>query len=77
MVINKVPIYNIGDLLVELVDGLHLSSGVITEYWFDKLDNEFVYSIKWSDMALETELFESIIEWRIENQVFTYYKVVK
>jgi len=27
-------------------------------------------------MALETEIFESIIKWRIENEIFIYYPVV-
>jgi len=70
-------LYSIGDLLTEYIDGLDLSSGVITNVKFDSLDNEYVYSILWNDMALETEIFESIIKWRIENEIFHYYKVVK
>lgn len=70
-------LYQIGDLLTEYVDGLNLSSGVITNYRYDPLDKEYVYSIMWNDMAMETEIFESIIKWRIENQIFCYYKVVK
>lgn len=70
------PLYQIGDLLTEFIDGMILSSGVITNISFDPLDKEYVYSILWSDMALETEIFESIIKWRIENDIFIYYKVV-
>lgn len=70
-------LYQIGDLLTEYIDGLNLSSGVITSYRYDPLDKEYVYSIMWNDMAMETEIFESIIKWRIENQVFEYFKVVK
>ena len=77
MKINRTPLYQVGDLITEMVDGLHLSSGLITAYWFDKLDDDFVYSVLWNDMALETEIFESIIKWRIENEIFIYYKVVK
>jgi len=73
---KRAALYKVGDLLTEYVDGLHLSSGIITEYSFDKLDNEYVYRILWSDMALETEIFESIIKWRIENEIFIYYPVV-
>lgn len=71
------PLYTIGDLLLELVDGLTLSSGIITGVYYDQLDKEFVYKILWNDMALETEIFESIIKWRIENYIFTYHAVVK
>lgn len=70
-------LYNIGDLLTEYVDGLNLSSGIITNIRYDPLDKEYVYSILWNDMALETEIFESIIKWRIENEIFQYYKVIK
>lgn len=71
------PLYQIGDLLTEYVDGLNLSSGIMTGVRYDSLDKEYVYSILWNDMALETEIFESIIKWRIENEIFGYYKVVK
>ena len=71
------PLYNIGDLVVEFVDGLNLSSGLITNAYYDALDKEYVYSILWSDMFQETEMFESIMKWRIENNIFAYYKVVK
>jgi hypothetical protein len=77
MIINKNPIYKIGDLFIEYVDGLNMSSGIITGYWFDKLDDEFVYSILWSDMALETEIFESIVKWRVQNEIFIYYPVIE
>ena len=74
---NEKPLYEIGDLLTEFVDGLHLSTGLITALYYDALDKEFVYSVLWNDMALETEIFESIIKWRIENEIFTYHGVVK
>lgn len=70
-------LYNIGDLLTEYVDGLDLSSGIITNVRYDPLDKDYVYSVMWSDMALETDIFESIVKWRIENEIFMYYKVVK
>lgn len=69
------PLYAIGDLLTEYVDGLTLSSGIITGVKYDHLDHDYVYSILWNDMALETEIFESIIKWRIENEIFGYFKV--
>jgi hypothetical protein len=70
-------LYQVGDLLTEYVDGLSLSSGVVTNVKYDSLDKEYIYSIMWNDMSLETEMFESIIKWRIENNIFGYYKVVK
>lgn len=74
---NKIKaLYQIGDLFTEFVDGLNLSSGIVTNVRYDPLDKEYVYSIMWNDMAMETEIFESIIKWRIENEVFIYYKVV-
>lgn len=75
---NKLkPLYQIGDLFTEYVDGISLSTGVVTNVRYDSLDHEFVYSILWNDMAQETEIFESIIKWRIENEVFNYFKVLK
>ena len=74
---EHIPIYQIGDLFIEFVDGLNLSSGIVTNIRLDSLDKEYIYSVLWHDMALETEIFESIIKWRIENGVFIYYKVVK
>jgi hypothetical protein len=74
---NEQPLYSIGDLLIELVDGLHLSSGLITNICYDALDKEYVYSILWNDMALETEIFESIIKWRVENEIFTHHAIIK
>jgi hypothetical protein len=74
---NEQPLYSIGDLLTEYVDGLNLSSGIVTSVKYDSLDKEYVYSILWNDMAMETEIFESIIKWRIENDIFGYYKVAK
>lgn len=73
---KKQPLYKIGDLIVEIIDGLDLSTGLITEIKYDPLDKDYIYSIMWNDMGTETEIFESIIEWRIENEVYTYYKVV-
>jgi hypothetical protein len=74
---NEKALYSIGDLLTEYIDGLNLSSGLITGIYFDPLDKEFVYSVLWNDMALETEIFESIIKWRIENEIFGHHPVVK
>lgn len=74
---NELPIYSIGDLLTELVDGLNLSTGLITSVHYDALDKEYVYSVLWNDMALETEIFESIIKWRIDNEIFGYHAVLK
>jgi hypothetical protein len=74
---EKEPLYQIGDLLTEYVDGLNLSSGIVTEINYDPLDKEYVYAILWNDMAVETEIFESIIKWRIDNDIFRYYSVVK
>ena len=74
---DKIPLYTIGDLILEFVDGMNLSSGIITGIYYDELDKEFVYSILWSDMPQETEIFESIVKWRIENDIFTYHAVVK
>lgn len=71
------PVYQIGDLFTELVDCLTLSSGIVTCVKYEKLDKEYVYSILWNDMAMETELIESVIKWRVENGIFVYYKVVK
>lgn len=70
-------LYQVGDLLTEYVDGLNLSSGIITNTRYDPLDKEYIYSILWNDMALETEIFESIIKWRIENDIFGYYRVTE
>jgi|688.fasta_scaffold330048_4 hypothetical protein len=70
-------LYGIGDLLTEYIDGLNLSSGVVTGVRYDPLDKEYIYSILWNDMAMETEIFESIIKWRIENQIFGFYPVIK
>lgn len=69
------PLYKIGDLFTEYIDGLHLSTGIITNHRYDPLDKDYVYSVLWNDMALETEIFESIIKWRVENEIFIYYKV--
>jgi hypothetical protein len=74
---EKQPLYKIGDLLTEFVDGLDLASGLITEVKYDPLDKEYIYSIMWNDMFQETEIFESIIKWRIENEIFSYHGVVK
>lgn len=74
---KKKPLYQIGDLLTEYIDGLNLSSGIVTDVRYDFLDKEYVYSILWNDMAMETEIFESIVKWRIENQIFGFYPVIK
>lgn len=75
---NKISaLYQVGDLFTEIVDGLNLSTGIVTKIRFDSLDKQYVYSILWNDMALETEIYESIIKWRIENEVFKYFKVLK
>lgn len=74
---ERKELFNVGDLLTEYVDGLNLSSGIITNIRYDPLDKEYIYSILWSDMDLETEIFESIVKWRIENEIFHYYKVIK
>lgn len=71
------PLYNVGDLLVEVVDGIYLSTGIISDFLFDNTDDDYVYSIIWSDMAVETQIFESIIKWRIQNSIFMHYKTVE
>jgi hypothetical protein len=72
---NK-ALYNIGDLITEIVDGLNLSTGVICEVWYDDVDQQYVYSVMWSDMDINTQILESIMKWRIENEIFGYYKVL-
>ena len=74
---NLKPLYQIGDLFTEFIDSLSLSSGIIMNVRYEPLDKQHVYSIMWNDMAMQTELFESVIKWRIENGIFVYYKVVK
>jgi len=68
-------LYQIGDLITELVDGLNLSVGLITDVEYDINEQVYKYKILWNDMALETEIYESIMKWRIENNVFGYYPV--
>lgn len=75
--IEEKSLYFIGDLFVEFIDGINMSTGIVTNIKYDPLDKEYIYSIMWNDMALETEIFESIVKWRIENGIFIYYKVVK
>jgi hypothetical protein len=75
--IKEKPLYLIGDLFVEFIDGINMSTGIVTNIKYDSLDKEYIYSIMWNDMALETEIFQSIIKWRVENGIFIYYKVVK
>jgi hypothetical protein len=75
--IKEKPLYLIGDLFVEFIDGINMSTGIVTNIKYDSLDKEYIYSIMWNDMALETEIFESIAKWRVENGIFIYYKVVK
>ena len=77
MIKRRRKIYNVGDLLIEIIDGIHITSGIITNYRFDKFEKDYVYSIMWNDMPLDTELYESVIAWRIKNEVFIYYSVVK
>ena len=72
---KKKCLYKIGDLFTEYIDGISLSAGIVTNIRLDPLDKQYVYSILWNDIGLETEIFESIIEWRIENEVFGYFKV--
>lgn len=71
------PLYEIGDLFTEFIDSLNLSTGLVTNARYEPIDKQHVYSVLWNDMAMETELFESVIKWRIENGIFVYYKVVK
>ncbi len=71
------PLYEIGDLFTELIDSSTLSSGLVTNARYEPIDKQYVYSVLWNDMSMETELFESVIKWRIENGIFVYYKVVK
>ena len=71
------PLYKVGDLVTELVDGLNLSLGLITKVIYSKNEQEYIYLIMWNDMACETQINEFIVKWRIENKIFGYYPVVK
>lgn len=71
------PIYEVGDLFTELVDGLSLSLGLVTKVLYNRNEQEYVYVIMWNDMSCETQINEFIIKWRIENNIFGYYPVVK
>lgn len=73
---NK-SLYQVGDLFTELVDGLNLSFGLVTKVLYNRNDQEYVYMIMWNDMSCETQINEFIIKWRIENNIFGYYPVVK
>lgn len=69
-------LYQVGELVTELVDGLTLSVGLITDVVYDKDEQEYKYKILWNDMALETEISENIMKWRIDNNVFGYYPII-
>jgi len=71
------PIYKVGDLFTELVDGLHISFGLVTKVIYNKNEQEYIYMIMWNDMACETQIGEFIIKWRIENKIFGYYPVIE
>ncbi len=71
------PLYKVGDLVTELVDGLNLSLGLITKVIYSKNEQEYIYLIMWNDMSCETQINEFIVKWRIENKIFGYYPVVK
>lgn len=73
---NK-SLYQVGDLFTELVDGLSLSLGLVTKVLYNRNEQEYVYVIMWNDMSCETQINEFIIKWRIENNIFGYYPVVK
>lgn len=72
---NAKALYQVGELVTELVDGLTLSVGLITEIVYDTDEQEYKYKILWNDMALETQIPENIMKWRIDNNVFGYYPI--
>lgn len=71
------PLFEIGDLVTELVDGLEFSSGIVTSIRYDDDEQQYFYSIKWCDMECEVSINEAIMNWRIENEIWSYYQVVR
>lgn len=75
---KKKPLYSIGALLTEIEDkNLNLVTGLITNILFNKDDEQFNYSIKWSDMITESIVNESILHWRVQNKIWRHYGVIK
>ena len=71
------PLFEIGDLVTEFIDGLELTNGIVTKISYNKDEQQYFYSIKWSDLNVEVSINEAIMNWRIENEIWNYYKVVK
>jgi hypothetical protein len=75
---KRKPLFQVADLLVEVIDGINLASGYITNVIYDDEQQVYYYSIDWNDLGPEPlNTNESIVLWRIENNVYKLYKVVK
>jgi hypothetical protein len=74
---QEAGLYSIGDLLFEYTEGLNLSSGLIVGCRYNKDEQENIYSIKWHDLNIVVEISEAIMKWRIENNIWEHYPVIR
>lgn len=75
---KRQAIYSIGDLITELEDrNLNIVTGLITNIYYNDEDGQYSYYIKWSDMTIETLINEAIVHWRIQNDIWKLYKVLR
>lgn len=75
---KKRNLYNIGDLLTEIEEkNLNLVTGIITDVVYNKEEIQYFYTIKWSDMVIESSVNESILHWRVQNKIWKLYKVLR
>ena len=71
----KPALYNIGDLVTEFFDNIKIIFGLISNIEYDEGVQDYSYTILWtSNSAFDEEyVMESLVKWRIENNIWIYY----
>ena len=71
----KPALYNIGDLVTELFENIKISFGLIFNIEYHEGVQDYLYTILWTwNNAFDEEyVMESLVKWRIENNIWIYY----
>lgn len=74
---KKEPIYEIGDLITEKDSKYGLVTGLVVDIKYSSYEQQFNYIIQFSDMGNTITINESVLHFRILNEIWDLHRVLK
>lgn len=70
-------LYDIGDMLLEYVNGRLITTGIITEKEYSEKNQMMVYGISWEHDHECFPVYEYVLKWKIDCSIWEYLGVLQ